>query len=417
MFNKKTAFLTSLIFAASPVNTEAVAWISASNYIINTTGFLLLSITYFLYKNSKKKIYLFSTVFVYILWAIILINHFSLAFLPLLILIDLAFFEKKITFKTLVSKLPLLSITFLHFLFVLNQISKRLGELSVSTEANTKNTMPYLDRVPYTIYSNLKLLLFPKTLSIFHEGDVITDALLLIMWVVTIIFIALIIYFWKKNRNISGLMLFIPISLAPTFSPVIVSSYFSERYLYMGNIAFCILLALVFLKFEKLAGIKKLSLFITIPLILLYSVRVVTRNTEWETPKKLWQSTVSSVPNSPRAHRVLGDLYLEEKDYTNAAIEFEKAVELRQGDYSGALNNLGMSYLRLGNFDLAEKYLLMNAQQYPDMPQTYLNLSEIEVNRSNILKAREYLLKVLELEPDNNTALTVLSKINSGEIK
>ena len=156
------------------------------------------------------------------------------------------------------------------------------------------------------------------------------------------------------DKNISGLMLFIPISLAPTFSPVIVSSYFSERYLYMGNIAFCILLALVFLKFEKLAGIKKLSLFITIPLILLYSVRVVTRNTEWETPKKLWQSTVSSVPNSPRAHRVLGDLYLEEKDYTNAAIEFEKAVELRQGDYSGALNNLGMSYLRLGNFDLAE---------------------------------------------------------------
>ena len=185
----------------------------------------------------------------------------------------------------------------------------------------------------------------------------------------------------------------------------------------MGNIAFCILLALALLKIEKQADIKRLSLFITIVLISLYSVRVVIRNTEWETPKKLWQATAASVPYSPRAHRVLGDLYLEEEDYTNAAIEFEKAVELRKGDYAGALNNLGLSYLRLGNFDMSEKYLLMNIQQYPYMPQPYLNLSEIEINRGNIPKSRSYLQKVLELEPGNKTALNVLSKIDSGEIK
>ena len=417
LFNKKTALLASLIFAASPVNTEAVAWISASNYIINTTGFMLLSIAYFLYKNSGKKIYLFSTAFIYFLWVVILINHFSITFLPLLVIIDLTVFEKKISFKSITGKLPLLSLTLVHFIYVFGQVSTRIGELSVSTEANTKNTMPYLDRVPYTIYSNIKLLLFPKTLSIFHEGDVITDALLIFMWVVLIAFIILIFYFWKKKRYISGLLIFIPVSLAPTFSPVIVSSYFSERYLYLGNIVFCILLALALLKIEKLADIKRLSLFITIVLIILYSVRGVIRNTEWETPKKLWQATAASVPYSPRAHRVLGDLYLEEEDYTNAAIEFEKAVELRKGDYAGALNNLGLSYLRLGNFDMAEKYLLMNIQQYPYMLQPYLNLSEIEMNRGNIPKSRSYLKKVLELEPGNKTALNVLSKIDSGEIK
>src|SRR3989344_5782519 len=119
-------------------------------------------------KKTGKKIYLFSTAFIYFLWVVILINHFSITFLPLLVIIDLTVFEKKISFKSITGKLPLLSLTLVHFIYVFGQVSTRIGELSVSTEANTKNTMPYLDRVPYTIYSNIKLLLFPKTLSIFH---------------------------------------------------------------------------------------------------------------------------------------------------------------------------------------------------------------------------------------------------------
>ena len=143
----------------------------------------------------------------------------------------------------------------------------------------------------------------------------------------------------------------------------------------------------------------------------MYSFRVVTRNVEWSTPEKLWISTVREVPNSPRAHKVLADYYVENMDFEKAAQESEIALKLRDGDYPGARNNLGLSYLRLGMAERAEEHFLENIKTYPDMWQSYFNMSEIEVNRNNLKGAVYYLEKVLELNPENEKARFILGKI------
>jgi len=181
--------------------------------------------------------------------------------------------------------------------------------------------------------------------------------------------------------------------------------------MYLAVIGFCMLLAMLFTMAEEKLKVKYLSVIITVLVLGLYSFRVVTRNIEWSSPEKLWVSTVREVPGSPRAHKVLADYHIENKDFEGAAKESEIALNLRNGDYPAARNNLGLSYLRLGMFEQAEEHFLENIKTYPEMWQSYFNMSEIEVNRNNLKDAVYYLEKVLELDPENEKAGFILGKI------
>ena len=414
LFGKKIGTVASFLFASFPVNTEAVSWISASNYSLETTGFLTMAVFYYLYKNSHRKIYMLGAAWSCVFGIFMIRSNFVISFVPLVFIIDRFILEKKSFNSSLKNIAVFIPLTFLNFFYKQGQYNNRVSYLAGSTEANIDAAMPYFYRFPYTLYSNFKLLIFPKNLSIFHEGDVLTDANLFLMWVFTLCFFLLVLYLRKRKPEISGLLLFVPVALSLTFSPVLISSYFAERYLYLATVGFCMLMAVIIVMVEKKTGIKYLTLIITAVLLVFYSIRVVTRNVDWSTPEKLWVSTAREVPNSPRAHKVLADYYIENKDFDNAAKESEIALKLRDGDYPGARNNLGLSYLRMGMADKAEEHFINNIENYPDMWQSYFNMSEIEVNRNNLKGAVFYLEKVLELDQGNDRARYILGKIKEG---
>jgi len=414
LFGRKTGALAAFLFAAFPVNTEAVSWISASNYSSEAGVFLIMAIFYYLYKSSGRKIYMLSSVVSGAFGIFVVGSNFVISFVPLIFIIDRFILEKKSFGSSLKNVAFLVPLTAVNFLYKYGQYGNRVSYLSGSSEANVASAMPYFFRFPYTLYSNFRLLIFPRDLSIFHEGDVITDAGFLLMWIFTLTFFGLAYYLRKRKPEISGLLLFIPVALSLTFSPVLISSYFAERYLYLATIGFCMLLAVLLGMLETKLGFKHLAIFITAVILVPYSIKVVTRNVEWSTPEKLWVSTTREVPNSPRAHKVLADYYIENKDFEKAAEESEIALKLRNGDYPGARNNLGLSYLRLGMTEKAEEHFLENMKTYPDMWQSYFNMSEIEVNRNNLEGAVFYLGKVLELDPGNEKARYILGKIQEG---
>ena len=411
LFGKKKGSLAALLVAAFPVNTEAVSWISASNYSLETTAFLVMAILYILYKNSSGKMYLVGSAAACLFAMFFVRSNFVISFVPLIFLIDRFFIDKKSFGSSLKNIAILIPLTVINFLYKFAQYSNRVSYLSGSSEANVDAAMPYFFRFPYTLYSNIKLMVFPDNLSVFHEGDAISDAGFLFMWLFTLAFFGVAFYLRKRKPEISGLLLFIPTALSLTFSPVLISSYYAERYMYLAVIGFCMLLAMLFTMAEEKLKVKYLSVIITVLVLGLYSFRVVTRNIEWSSPEKLWVSTVREVPGSPRAHKVLADYHIENKDFEGAAKESEIALNLRNGDYPAARNNLGLSYLRLGMFEQAEEHFLENIKTYPEMWQSYFNMSEIEVNRNNLKDAVYYLEKVLELDPENEKAGFILGKI------
>lgn len=414
LFGRKTGTLAAFLFAAFPVNTEAVSWISASNYSLETSAFLVMAILYVIYKSSGRKIYLSGAIAANAFAIFIVGSNFVISFVPLIFLIDRFFIEKKSFVSSLKNVAFLIPLTVVNFLYKYGQYNNRVSYLSGSAEANVEAAMPYFLRFPYTLYSNLRLLVFPDNLSIFHEGDVITDTGFLLMWLFTLTFFGAAFFLKKRNVEIAGLMFFIPTALLLTFSPVLISSYYAERYMYLATVGFSILAASLFVMLEEKIRIKHLAVICAVFVLGFYSFRVVTRNVEWSTPEKLWVSTAREVPNSPRAHKVLADYYIENKDFDNAAKESEIALKLRDGDYPGARNNLGLSYLRMGMADKAEEHFINNIENYPDMWQSYFNMSEIEVNRNNLKGAVFYLEKVLELDPGNDRARYILGKIREG---
>ena len=411
LLGKKKGSLAALLFAAFPVNTEAVSWISASNYSLEAAAFLVMAILYILYKNSLRKMYLVGSAVAYLFAVFFVRSNFAVSFVPLIFLIDRFFIDKKSFGSSLKNVAFLIPLTAVNFLYKYAQYSSRVTYLSGSSEANVDAAMPYFFRFPYTLYSNVKLMVFPDSLSVFHEGDAISDAGFLFMWLFTVTFFGTAFYLRKRKPEISGLVLFIPTALLLTFSPVLISSYYAERYMYLSAVGFCMLLALLFTMIEEKLKIRSLAVIITVLVLVLYSFRVVTRNVEWSTPEKLWVSTVREVPGSPRAHKVLADYYIENKNFEKAAKESEIALNLRNGDYPGARNNLGLSYLRLGMSEKAEEHFLENIKTYPEMWQSYFNMSEIEVTRNNLKGAVYYLEKVLDLDPENEKAGFILGKI------
>ena len=61
---------------------------------------------------------------------------------------------------------------------------------------------------------------------------------------------------------------------------------------------------------------------------------------------------VKSFPNSPLSHNILGSIQMTLDDFNGAKSSFEKAMYLKK-DYVHAINNLGLVFYKIENFEKA----------------------------------------------------------------
>jgi len=216
---------------------------------------------------------------------------------------------------------------------------------------------PFLNRLPYTFYKLIVLLVFPLNLSIFHEGEVITAGKYLFMIILTVNFFLLIMRLYKTDKVKSGLLIMLMLSVLPTLSPVQVAFFMAERYLYIGSAFACMFLALVIVELQKKhaknRGTKKLILTFVILLVSSLSIRSFTRVFDWKNSGTLWEATAKTAPLSPRVYNNLGDAYAQEKRMEKSVWAFQKAIELKP-EYVDAIHNLGNDYLEMGMLEEAK---------------------------------------------------------------
>ncbi len=106
-------------------------------------------------------------------------------------------------------------------------------------------------------------------------------------------------------------------------------------------------------------------------------------------------------PGDPIMHNDLGLVYMAKEKLDLAVVHFEKAVQLKP-DYSLAKNNLGSVYLVRQEWDRAVPVLEeVTADMLYATPHFPLaNLGWAYYNKAKYDKARQYLEKALELQPD-----------------
>jgi len=431
-FKTEPSLIGASLFAVLPIHAEAVTWISGKPYII-TAIFILLG--YFLYYYAteylnprnltddkqrpmlefhpkQKRInatpfFICIVIFSYYLW-----RNFSFYFLMpcLLVLSDITFKRWRKNWKWWI---VFFLIVIAKLLTARNIVAERVAYVAKEAGSSGSSWTNPLYNMAYSFFAHFGLLVWPfwpNKLTLYHEPPVISIFALRVELVVLFILVPILLLLLFKKAKVLFFAIFIfIIFLAPTYSPIMISWLLAERYVYFSAVTFCIFVAFVYERAQKIKKIpQSTTMILFISIIAAYAARTVARNEDWKTPERFWRQTVLASPNSPRAHNNLADIYGQEGNIEGALREFKRAVELKP-DYADAYHNLANTYQIKGNITEAIKYYKLAVTFNPVLFESHFNLGIIYLNNGELNLAIEHLKEATEIRPENKDARNALN--------
>lgn len=107
---------------------------------------------------------------------------------------------------------------------------------------------------------------------------------------------------------------------------------------------------------------------------------------------------------------MIADCYMAMNDTSKAISVLEDQLKRDKND-DGILRELGIIYLKKGNFNLAEKYLIEAAEIYDYTPNILFNLSLVYIAKKNYEKALEYIIKAINNSEENTEYINTRRKL------
>lgn len=104
----------------------------------------------------------------------------------------------------------------------------------------------------------------------------------------------------------------------------------------------------------------------------------------------------------------LGNAYLSMEKYLLSIENFEKCMEI-DGEDGLALCYIGECYEQLENFDLAKHYYHRSIEFIPDLPEAWLGLGIVADLEGNTVEGINLIGKAIELDPENGSFYHVLA--------
>jgi tetratricopeptide (TPR) repeat protein len=118
------------------------------------------------------------------------------------------------------------------------------------------------------------------------------------------------------------------------------------------------------------------------------------------------------------ALHILGNIYLNSKNYDLAIIYLEKIIQVKPDD-TAVLQNLSSLYIQLADYNKAIQYSEKALEILPNeiLPLIDIGYSQINMGRSDLSK--KYLLKALSISPEDTRALVLYANacINTGKFE
>lgn len=399
------SFWGALLFAAHPVHTEAVSWISGKGYLLAAGGIISSFILYLRATSGSKlniKKYIAS---------VFLCNPFFIGWYAVFYPLMLALYD--FTYRKVQKKwklyLPYIGIASIYLLKTFWQINQRVDSLQKINTISVGTQNPIIKMI-YSLLTHLKLLIWPMNLTLYHEPNKISVPLIITGIIAIILMIWLLPLLFRKAKPLFFAVGIFVIFLSFTFSPLQVSWLVAERYLYFPSISFCIFAAFLMNKSLSREKMKYIAVIFVLLLTSAYSVRTFLRNRDWKDRETFWRATAKVSPESPKAHNNMGDIYSSKGDLKKAKREFTLATRLNP-NYADAYHNLALTYQNMGISNKAIENYKKAVSINPSIYQSYLNLSTLYFKNKNITLAIEYLKKAIEVTPENNDFKIALSKL------
>lgn len=376
------ALFASLIFATHPIQTEAVAWISGRNDVIVTFFSLITLIAYIRWRSLKEtgRVFLFIG-FLLAFGCVLLSKESGIVLFPLIVLIDCCF-QPAVPYGIGSKRKAYVSLLLVSFLYIYLRM-EILDAIGLVGNHGDDLTRRFLE--PFVIYAYyFKILFFPvhQTANPFIPYlTSIKDPAFISSFLLVSSLILISAVCWRRIREISFVILWNFIALLPVSGIVPLTVPVLEHRLYLGVVAFGMLMPLLFYKMMTLKHDEtffKRSVTIAISLILIamvsiYGIKTVTRNTIWKDETHFWLKTVEESPLSVFARINLGNIYVEKREYDKAIQKFNEALSLNP-NASKAYSNLGKLYCLKGDYQRSLHYYGEALQLSPYSSKSYSDL-------------------------------------------
>ena len=399
----------ALIFAAHPVQSAGVAYVSGRKDLLAAFFILLVCNWYLSFRSTGKKSFLLLCLFGFVLG--MLSKEVAIVMPALLLMMDFcspkqegqlgenrltasigAFFSRlagaiRGSWAFYAGGLSLASAGFYYALYLI-PASRKIGYWGGSIETNLGTSFKLF--VHY-----LKLVLVPYPLIADYSGTVfsISTGLLEPATLLSILvfggFIFLAIWSFGRNALLSLSMFWFLITLLPVLHVFPFHEIAADHFLYIPMIGVALAGGVAV---DYLVRVKKKAAqgWVLIGLLVaVWGSLTVGRNRDWKNAQTLWEATIKHAPGSSRANSNLGNIYwnLGKLDlgihYTKRSLEIDP-------DQSIAWNNLGTIY-----FTQAEK-----ARRKGDLAEA-LRLQK---------EAMPLLEKALEMDPSSHSPVLMLAQ-------
>jgi hypothetical protein len=348
------SFSSALLFALSPLHTEAVTYISGRADLL--MGIFLLT-AFLLFKKSQnssgsnKPIFLSLSLIFFTLG--LLSKELAVVF-PLVIL-SFIFYYRRGDFRKpaylIKSVLPFIIIDCLYGILRLTS----LKFLTLRPPELTK--YPFLIRMtlfPKVIFTYIKMFILPINLHMSYTlvRPVSFIELFIACFLLQIMILGCIyILVYKRDKKIVPFMLsWFLVFLLPQSGIFPINAFVSEHFIYLSSISFFMLLAYLLYRFLR----KELFIFSIIGLSSFYGIQTFARNFEWQNPVVFYEKIIKFSPDSVQAHNNLGLQYEYRHLYNQAIREYKKALEIMP-NLLEAHSNLANLYFKMGNLEEAKR--------------------------------------------------------------
>lgn len=427
------AFFAASIIAVHPIFIESVAWISGGHYA--QAGFLML-LSLLLYIQKGKKWHILS--FVFFLGALSS-NEKSICFPLILVFYEISCSNLKKRWKKLI---PFVIAFIIGMTVFVSQIQSRVLSLKQANYQEVGVDNPLI-QIPIAITSYLRLIVWPDKLTLYHSELTFTSLEYGIRVVFFLLFLSMIVYSSKKNKNVFFWLMVLPLSLLVVLTPLRISWVVAERYVYLGATAIITVFAILLNRITDNKILKPFTYLIFVVIVILLMMRSIYRNIDWKNQDNLWVATAKTSPSDPKTHNNLGDVYGRHGDLNKAIEEFGRAIQInpryaeayhnianiyyRKGDVNTAIENynkalyfnpklwqsyqtLGIVYFNIARFDLAESNMKKAIEFNPKSPEIHTQLGIIYLQTGQKEKAKNEFYETLRIDPKNEAAKTGLKE-------
>lgn len=410
-FTNPISTILSLIFLVHPINTEAVAYISATQDVLTFTfgiSALLIIIT----KPLKLKSILLGSL---LLLASMLTRESGIIFISFILFYGF-FYRRKDLLKICYS--PIISVALYLLLRVVIDRVYYFGH-TISPIMQLPLHMRLLN-IPKILWFYFSTFLFPMTLSTSRMWTVKTAGWLDFFLPLILILVLCLLsgvsgfFLYKHHRKsfthfllfyawlLSGLLLFmqiIPLDFTVT-----------ERWFYAPMIG---LLGILGLALSQLSIPKKLNILyvgILIFILAALSLRTIVRTFNWQSPYSLYSHDVLISRESFDLHTNMGVELAQRRQYTEAEKHLETSVRLAPYNYVN-YNNLGLIYWRQKKYDKAHESFEKSLSEMKKFYGAYINLTRMYFSLNDFKNAEATIKRALSVFPDNPDLWNYLAQI------